>query len=77
MSVMIEIYYPKPVNTQREGSISAHVARHGGRVTFREEDSQDTICLTAEFDSWEAARTASNSLQAAGEHFEGPAEYGV
>jgi len=76
MSVMIEIYYPKPANTQRERSISAHVAMQGGRVTFREDDSPDTICLTAEFDSWEAARTACTSLQGVGEHVEGPAEYG-
>lgn len=76
MSVMIEIYYPKPAHTLREGSISAHVARQGGRVTFREEDSPDTICLTAEFDSWEAAQAACTVIRATGQHVEGPAEYG-
>ena len=52
MSVMIEIYYPKPANTQREETLISLVTQQTGRVTFREDDSPDTICLTAEFDSW-------------------------
>lgn len=76
MSVMIEIYYAKPANAQMEEALTSLVTRQSGRVTFREDDSPGTICLTAEFDSWEAAQAACTVIRATGQHVEGPAEYG-
>lgn len=76
MSVMIEIYYGKPADSQREAVIAECVANLEGKVTYREDDNRDTICLTAEFISWEKAEAASATLRAEGEHVEGPSNYG-
>lgn len=76
MSVIIEIYYHKPADSQREAAISERLADHQGKLTYREDDSHDTICLTAEFHSREDAQAASTALRAAGEHVEGPSDYG-
>ncbi|HVX12337.1 MAG TPA: hypothetical protein VHC22_14235 [Pirellulales bacterium] len=73
---MIEIYYSKPVDSQRETSISERLAGYEGKVTYREDDSHDTICLTAEFNTWENAQAATTALRLAGEHVEGPSDYG-
>lgn len=76
MSVMIEIYYHKPADSQRESLISKCLADHEGQVTYREDDSDKTICLTAEFTIWENAAAAATALRRAGEHVEGPSDYG-
>ena len=75
MSVMIEIYYHKPADSQREALISKRLADHKGKVTYREDDSGETICLTAEFTTWENADAATTAFRAAGEHVEGPSDY--
>ena len=75
MSVMIEIYYHKPADSQREAAICERLTDYRGKVTYREDNSHDTICLTAEFDSGEDAQAASTTLRAAGEHVEGPSDY--
>lgn len=76
MSIMIEIYYRKPEDILREGRISCLVAMHSGQITYKETDSSDSICLTAEFDSWKNAEASTASLRKFGEHVEGPAGYG-
>ena len=79
MSVMLEVYYGKPEDAGRERRIAECASPNGGLVTCRE-DSGPTcggICLTIEFSSWEAAETAKSKLQEAGEHVEGPGDYGT
>jgi hypothetical protein len=76
MSAMIEVSYRKPADTNRENALTSLVAGCGGAVTYREDDTADSICLTAEFASWEAARLAITKLEQAGEHVEGPFDYG-
>lgn len=76
MTVMIEIYYHKPSDPQREAVIGQCLANLEGKVTYREDDSSDTICLTAEFNSWGKAQAACTALRAKGEHVEGPSDYG-
>ena len=76
MSVMIEIYYRKPADSQRETAINECLANHQGKVTYREDDSNETICLTAEFHTRGDAQAASTALRAIGEHVEGPSDYG-
>jgi hypothetical protein len=79
MSYMIEIYYGEPVDVFREARITELVERLSGSITFREEpESHDVgraICLTAEFETMEAAEKAFESLQSIGEHVEGPCDY--
>ena len=72
---MIEIYYRKPDDMARERKITSILADHNGEVTYKETDSGDSICLTAEFDSWENAGVAIAMLRDAGEYVEGPTEY--
>lgn len=76
MSVMIEIYYRKPDDPKRELKIMSCVSDCDGKVTYREDDSVESICLTAEFASWEMAQAACVKLRESGEHVEGPTEYG-
>jgi len=76
MSVMIEVYYHKPSDPRRETVISECLAGHRGIVTYREDDSNETICLTAEFHTRQDAQAASTALRAIGEHVEGPSDYG-
>jgi hypothetical protein len=73
---MIEVYYKKPIDLAREGSITTHISNFGGEVTFREDDSRDSVCLTAEFGNWESAHGAASRLRDSGEHVEGPMDYG-
>lgn len=77
MSFMFEVYYKPPRNTAKESSLTARIAALGGRLDFREEaDEQVGVCLTYEFDDWECARKAADSLRQLGEHVEGPSDYG-
>jgi hypothetical protein len=73
---MIEIYYRKPASPRREQAIGACVSEFDGKVTYRENDSDNSICVTVEFGSWESAKSAITKLRAAGEHVEGPVDYG-
>jgi hypothetical protein len=78
MSVMIEVVYLKPEDANHERRISECVSQYGGVVTFREDwgPTGQSICLTIEFRSWEAAESAMARLQGAGEYVEGPQDYG-
>jgi hypothetical protein len=76
MSVMIEIYYRSPEDISRERRIETIAGNHGGSFTFRENEPGKSICLTAEFDSWEKAEAAAAEIRESGEHVEGPSEYG-
>lgn len=76
MSAMIEIFYRKPVDATHEQKIISIVTNHEGSVTYKEDDTQESICLTAEFDSWENAIAATATLRKIGEYVEGPADYG-
>lgn len=76
MSKMIEVFYPKPPDFEREQAIAAGAAGFGGKVTCREDDAEESICLTIEFADWDSAEKACAKLQALGEHVEGPQEYG-
>ena len=76
MSVMIEIYYHKPSDLQREKTINDFLRIHQGKVTYREDGRDETICLTAEFQTREDAQAATAALQEIGEHVEGPSDYG-
>jgi hypothetical protein len=76
MSVKIEVIYGKPSNCEREREIAACASRFGGVVTFREDDTADSICLTIEFADREAAERAISKIRDSGEHVEGPADYG-
>lgn len=75
MSVMIEIYYKQP-DDLRVNRIASVGACCNGNITFRESDSANSICLTAEFDSWDEANAATAQLCDLGEHLEGPCDYG-
>jgi hypothetical protein len=76
MSIMIEVYYRKPENLSREKSIREIVAKYHGEITYKESDTAESICLTAEFESWEIATAAAALLMESGEHVEGPCDYG-
>ena len=73
---MIEIYYRKPEDLLREERITSIIVNSGGKLTYKESDSPESICLTAEFDSWEFASSAAATLRESCEHVEGPADYG-
>jgi hypothetical protein len=80
MSYMFEVYYPPPADPAKEEAVTKRVAALGGRLDFRE-DAGDPgrcgICLTYDFDSFDAAAKAANLLRQSGEHVEGPVEYGA
>jgi len=76
MSVMIEVRYKKPANSERERGIVECVSDYDGALTYREDDTADSVCLTIEFRSWELARRAATKLRESGAHIEGPMDYG-
>ncbi len=79
MSFMFEVYYQAPVDREREGKITAVVARLGGLLDCREDPAEGgagAVCLTYEFDELEPARVAADSLRQQGDHVEGPVSYG-
>ena len=79
MSFMFEVFYPPPANPTRETELTQRAASFGGRLDFREDAKDKTlggICLTFEFDNLELASQAADLLRQAGEHVEGPVDYG-
>ena len=76
MSVMIEVYYKQPVDCAREKMIVDCASRYGGELTFHEDDTANSVCLTIQFPSWESALAATSKLEESGEHVEGPMDYG-
>jgi hypothetical protein len=75
---MFEVYYLPPSDVAREERLAAIVARHGGRLDFREApevDGSHNICLTYEFAELARSEAAAGVLQAAGEYIEGPYPY--
>lgn len=76
MSVIIEVYYKKPENEEREHAISECASEYNGAITFREDDNAESVCLTIEFPYWENAKDAGLKLSESGEHVEGPMTYG-
>ena len=79
MSVMFEVFYKAPPDSRHEALIEERVSRFGGRLTCREEPEThgpNNVCLTYEFDDWPVAEQAAQCLREAGEHVEGPMDYG-
>jgi len=79
MSYMFEVYYRPPASPSREATLTACVSRLGGRLDYREEPragGPGGVCLTYEFDDFDAADRAANELRQLGEHVEGPVDYG-
>ena len=80
MSIMLEVLYHAPTDLERESRIARTVKEHGGRITYKEEPTEDsfakTVCLTCEFDDSRGAEAAAIQLRGVGEHVEGPMEYG-
>lgn len=75
---MFEVYYLPPSDPAREERVTDVVARHGGRLDFREApevDGTHNVCLTYEFAELSRAEAAAGKLQAAGEYVEGPYQY--
>lgn len=75
MTAMIEIYYKKPEDLQREKFTRETIARFDGEITYREVDMPESVCLTVEFPDWDRAEKATYELRNSGEHVEGPSEY--
>jgi len=77
MSVMFEVWYARPRDSQREARVTAQVCALGGRLDYWEEsESPSNICLTYEFDDWGEAEHAATLLRQHGEYVHGPHEYG-
>jgi len=77
MSYMFEVYYRPPVDPVREAALAERVSKMGGRLDCREDPTEHTgACLTFEFDDWDRAEAAANSLREQGEYVEGPGDYG-
>jgi hypothetical protein len=78
MSFMFEVYYQAPADRKREARLTDQVGPFGGRLDFREEpeSTKGTVCLTYEFDLLDRAEAAAEMLRQAGEHVEGPVDYG-
>jgi hypothetical protein len=79
MSFMFEVYYQPPADPVKEATVTHRVAALGGRLDYREhaeEQGLGGICLTYEFDDFEVAAKAAAALRQAGEHVEGPVDYG-
>jgi hypothetical protein len=75
---MFEVFYQSPTDEAREQRIAGTVARHGGKLDFREApevDGSHNICLTYEFANLELAVAAAIELQLSGEYVEGPYQY--
>jgi hypothetical protein len=79
MSVMIEVIYRKPEDSDHERGILEFASLYRGVVSCREDDwgqTQQAICLTIEFWNWEDAETACAAFRERGDYVEGPHEYG-
>lgn len=76
MSMMIEVWYRKPQDVEREHAIRTCVSDFGGELTCREDEGENSICLTIEFPDWNSAQKASANLRHLVEHVEGPIDYG-
>ena len=79
MSFMFEVYYRPPANPGRETAITERVVNRGGRLDYREDahaDGSSGICLTFEFDDFDAAQRTAEELRHLAEHVEGPVDYG-
>jgi hypothetical protein len=75
---MFEVYYPAPVDLQREARLTQVVSDWGGKLTYREGSAETTpgsVCLTYEFDDQKVAETAAAKLRQQGAHVEGPVTY--
>jgi hypothetical protein len=75
---MLEVYYPTPVDLQREAKLTQIVSDWGGKLTYREgspETIAGAVCLTFEFDDQKVAETAASKLRQQGAHAEGPVSY--
>jgi hypothetical protein len=76
---MFEVLYKSPPDHCREAAISQRASELGGRLTYREESGEvgvGPVCLTYEFDGYQAAQEAAARLRSQGEHVEGPMDYG-
>ncbi len=79
MSVMFEVYYPQPVDADKETALTARISLLHGHLSYRElpeEGCNGGVCLTYEFDDRSHAEAAAESLRRQGEHVEGPVDYG-
>lgn len=75
---MFEVYYKAPSDPWREEKLLQVVVAAGGRLDCRESPENDgstSVCLTFEFDDFDAARTAGEKIRMLGEHVEGPCQY--
>jgi hypothetical protein len=78
MSFMLEVYYGPPADFTREAEFTNWIDSFGGKFDCREDAYREGfggICLTYEFDEFEAAAKAADFLRQSGEHVEGPVDY--
>jgi len=79
MSFMFEVYYKPPADPKKEATVTNRVGSLGGRLDYREDPDEQGltgVCLTYEFDDFDAAAKAAEALRQLGEHVEGPVDYG-
>jgi hypothetical protein len=79
MSFMFEVFYKPPPNCAKESALTERITALGGRLDFREEGEESGlggVCLTYEFEDFESAAKAADTLRQLGEHVEGPVDYG-
>ena len=79
MSYMIEVYYQRPLDSNRDSRLQNLVTEFGGHLDFREvpaDDEPGAICLTFDFEDRAQAEAAAEVLRRQGVHVEGPADYG-
>lgn len=78
MTWMFEVCYLPPSDPTREQRVATIVARHGGRLDFREApevDGSRNVVLTYEFSDEADAKIAVEELRAIGEYVDGPYQY--
>lgn len=75
MATMIELYYERPEDPAKEMHAIGLAEQYGGRLTCKETDLPNTLCLTIEFETWDQAVEVADELRAAGVHIEGPCFY--
>ncbi len=79
MTFMFEVYYPCPVDKERESRISTALQPFAARLDFYEappEGVEGGVVLTFEMPSREAAERGIEAVKALGEYVEGPSPYG-
>ncbi len=77
MSFMIEVYVKPSANAGSESALTREVAAVGGHLDYREEEGETRgVCLTYEFETYEAAEQAAKKIREQGRHVEGPQDYG-